>query len=54
MARGALSELETQLVLATRLKLAPRDEALEALVERVFARLNALMKSLAREPGHEV
>lgn len=47
MARGSLSELETQIIIATRLGLAQHDPALESLLQKVFAKLNALIKKLS-------
>lgn len=47
MARGSLSEIETQVMIARRLNLSAPDSALDDHLERVFARLNALMKRLA-------
>ena len=47
IARGSLSEVETQWLIACRLGLAEADAAVDDHVERVFARLNALIKSLA-------
>ncbi|HJP97165.1 MAG TPA: four helix bundle protein [Rhodanobacteraceae bacterium] len=48
IARSSLSELETQVLLATRLQLTDPDPELEEHVERVFARLNALIKRLSQ------
>ena len=45
IARGSLSELDTQLTLAPRLGLAAPDEELLQLLDRTFARLNALIRS---------
>jgi four helix bundle protein len=54
VARSSLSALETQIVIATRLGIAPKDEALLGRrLERVFARLNALMRSLSQAPESE-
>jgi four helix bundle protein len=50
IARGSLSELETQLLISTRLELAPQCSHLDEDIERVFARLNALIKRLSVEP----
>lgn len=47
VARGSLSELETQLIIAARLDLAAPDSSLEDLLQRVFARLNALISKLS-------
>lgn len=45
IARGSLAELDTQLALASRLGLAEANPALAELLDRTFARLNALIKS---------
>jgi len=47
IARGSLAEAETQLLIARRLALAESPPELDEHVERVFARLNALIKRLA-------
>ncbi|WP_337054444.1 four helix bundle protein [Pseudoxanthomonas sp. USHLN014] len=46
MARGSLSELDTQAQLAARLGFCDADASLAALLDRVFSRLNALIRSL--------
>ncbi len=46
MARGSLAELDTQVQIATRLGMAPRDGALDELIDRTFAKLNAFIRSL--------
>ncbi|MDV0439644.1 four helix bundle protein [Xanthomonas sacchari] len=46
MARGSLSELDTQTQLAVRLGFSGADAPLAALLDRVFSRLNALIRSL--------
>ncbi|WP_125075848.1 four helix bundle protein [Pseudoxanthomonas sp. SGT-18] len=46
IARGSLSELDTQLALAPRLGLAAPDQDLLQLLDRTFARLNALIRSI--------
>lgn len=46
IARGSLSELDTQLQIATRLGLAEAPLELNELVDRVFSKLNALIRSL--------
>ncbi len=56
MARGSLSELDTQLQIATRLQFQPSDASPLDLMNRTFSRLNALIRSLessrlTREPG---
>ena len=45
IARGSLSELDTQLLLAARLGFAQPDIDLTQLLDRTFARLNALIRS---------
>lgn len=45
IARGSLSELDTQLLLADKLGLASPDTELTQLLDRTFARLNALIRS---------
>ncbi|MGH8122457.1 MAG: four helix bundle protein [Rudaea sp.] len=50
IARGSLSELETQILISTRLGLARSEPELDSQIERVFARLNALIKRLSNEP----
>jgi four helix bundle protein len=46
IARGSLSELDTQLQIATRLGFAEQSDQLASLVDRIFARLTALMNVL--------
>ncbi len=46
MARGSLAELDTQVQIAMRLGMAPRDRALDELIDRTFAKLNAFIRSL--------
>jgi four helix bundle protein len=46
MARGSLSEIDTQLQIAARLGYGPTDPSSAGLVDRTFARLNALIRSL--------
>ena len=46
IARGSLSELDTQIEIAHRLGFASLSDELTALVDRVFAKLNALIRSL--------
>ena len=46
IARGSLSELDTQVHIAMRLGFAEPSQGLIELVDRVFAKLNALIKSL--------
>jgi four helix bundle protein len=45
IARGSLSELDTQLLLASRLGFAEPEADLTQTLDRTFARLNALIKS---------
>ena len=45
IARGSLAELDTQILLAHRLGLAEPDADLTQLLDRTFARLNALIRS---------
>ncbi|GHH53296.1 MAG: four helix bundle protein [Gammaproteobacteria bacterium] len=54
MARGSLSELDTQAQLAVRLGFRDADASLTMLLDRVFSRLNALIRSLdAARPVRE-
>jgi four helix bundle protein len=48
IARGSLSELDTQLLLATRLGFATESKEQVELLDRVFAKLNALIRSLSK------
>ena len=48
IARGSLSEVDTHVEIARRLKFAETDVNLDALVDRCFAKLTALMNSLNR------
>ncbi len=50
VARGSLAELDTQCQLAVRLDMANRSPALLTSINRVFARLTALMNAL-KKPG---
>ncbi len=45
-ARGSLSEVETQILLARRLAFVGADEAIDTQIERVAAKLHGLIKSL--------
>ena len=45
IARGSLAELDTQILLVERLGLAQPDTELGQLLDRTFARLNALIRS---------
>jgi four helix bundle protein len=47
-ARGSLSELSTQLQIATRLGYMSPNAEMDELVDRVFARLTALMNALKK------
>ncbi|CAD0305494.1 Four helix bundle protein [Xanthomonas campestris pv. nigromaculans] len=56
IARGSLAELDTQLQIAIRLQFGSPDTATLDLLNRTFARLNALIRTLdesrhLREPG---
>ncbi|MFW3173759.1 four helix bundle protein [Xanthomonas phaseoli] len=46
MARGSLAELDTQLQIATRLQFTSPDVAIADLLNRTFAKLNALIRTL--------
>ena len=48
MARGSLSELDTQLALATQLGFVPPDHTQHALLHRCFSLLTALIRSIER------
>ena len=48
IARGSLSELDTQLQLAIRLKYVNTEPAIDVLVDSVFAKLTALMNAIAK------
>jgi four helix bundle protein len=50
VARGSLSEVDTQLQIADRLGFAKPVPGLQALLDRTFARLNALIRSLEAAP----
>lgn len=50
MARGSLSEAGTQLQIAGRLGFTSRETGVDALLDRTFARLNALIRSLESSP----
>jgi four helix bundle protein len=47
IARGSLSELDTQLQIAARLEFGATPAELEQTLDRTFAKLNALMRSIA-------
>jgi four helix bundle protein len=48
IARGSLSELDTQQQIAVRLGFADASLALETLIDKVFAKLTALMNAIDR------
>jgi len=48
IARGSLSELDTQLQISTRLGFIDISPELNELVDRVFSKLNALIRSLSK------
>lgn len=50
MARGSLAEISTQLEIARRLGYTDSQDAIGELVDRTFARLNALIRSLNSSP----
>ena len=50
IARGSLAEMTTQLEIAHRLGFADTDSAMAELLDRTFARLNALIRSLDPSP----
>lgn len=49
IARGSLSELETQLKIAQRIGLYVEDETVETQIQRVFSLLNGLINYLKRK-----
>lgn len=51
IARGSLSELDTQLVIARRLRFAENDEVVDEAIDRLFAKITALMRALDRPEG---
>jgi four helix bundle protein len=51
MARGSLSELDTQCQIAARLKYGETPTSLPGLIDRVFARLTALLNKLNASGG---
>lgn len=53
VARGSLSELDTQVTIARRLQFAPSDAALDEAVDRLFAKLTALISALDSAEGGE-
>ncbi|MCA1715085.1 MAG: four helix bundle protein, partial [Gammaproteobacteria bacterium] len=50
IARGSLSEMDTQRQIACRLNYAQPCEITTALIERVFAKLTALMNAVGNKP----
>ncbi len=48
IARGSLSELDTQLDIASRLEFAKPSPELHEMLDRTFAKINALMTSIAK------
>jgi four helix bundle protein len=48
IARGSLAELDTQLKISTRLGFAEISADVNELVDRVFSKLNALIRSLSK------
>ncbi len=52
IARGSLSELETQIIIANQLGLIEESEDLLAQLERVFALLGGLIVSLKNKTSH--
>jgi four helix bundle protein len=46
IARGSLSEMDTQLEISRRLRLLGRAPEVDDILERIFGRINALMNSL--------
>jgi len=49
IARSSLVEIETQIVIARRLAMAPYEANLDGSLERVFARLSALIRKIAEK-----
>ena len=52
IARGSLSELDTQLQIAERLGFAAQSPAMRESVDRTYAKLNALLRSLDPSPRY--
>jgi four helix bundle protein len=50
IARGSLAELDTQLKIASRLELVAPESQLRELLDRTFARLNALIRAVEKPP----
>ena len=53
IAKGSLSELETQIVIATELEFLPKDSGLVTHLQEVARLLNGLIKSLRQQPDKE-
>jgi four helix bundle protein len=51
IARGSLSELDTQIEISERLHFASHSTDLKTTLDRTFAKLNALMASIGRRIG---
>jgi four helix bundle protein len=51
IARSSLVEIETQIAIARRLTIATNDVKLDDSLDRVFARLSALIKAIAQKVG---
>jgi four helix bundle protein len=51
IARGSLSELDTQQQLAVRLQFVETSAALDALIDKIFAKLTALMNAIDKSRG---
>jgi len=51
IARGSLSELDTQIAIARRLGFADTPSDLDDLLQKTFARLNALINALEKRPA---
>jgi four helix bundle protein len=49
VARSSVVEIETQIVIARRLAMAPDDANLDSSLDRVFARLSALIRRIAEK-----
>ncbi|OHE90198.1 MAG: hypothetical protein A2213_02465 [Lysobacterales bacterium RIFOXYA1_FULL_68_6] len=52
IARGSLAELDTQRQIAVRLGFAAASPALVELIDRIFARLTALMNAIGKQKAH--
>jgi four helix bundle protein len=51
IARGSLSELDTQQQLAVRLQFVETSASLDALIDKIFAKLTALMNAIDKSRG---